>query len=173
MEAGVVSEIKITEAMRKAGNSVASLMFDFNIEESAVDAIYREMEQARLNEKPPKAAKVCLPETLDVDDDGYPSEDSLMDIAGGSVFIRDDVDAGKRWMLETFPKLAAEIGHGRCEIEDGVDFLGRPKKVIHYSTHGWSGCEDFICAVLSNPMLSLLYYASWCRGGHYTFEVVE
>ena len=47
MEAGVVSEIKITEAMRKAGNSVASLMFDFNIEESAVDAIYRGAGQSR------------------------------------------------------------------------------------------------------------------------------
>lgn len=106
---------------------------------------------------------MTLPDTLDVDDDGYPDEARLAEISAA-----DAVEDGARWMVETFPKLAASLGYGHVDV---TDVFGEPEKRIEFSTGGWSGCEDFIAAVLQNTMLNAMYYHSWQRGGHHEFRV--
>jgi hypothetical protein len=108
-----------------------------------------------------------LPDTLDCDDAPYPDETRLQQIREG-----DAVHHGARWMVETFPKLAEELApYAYCEITHGADVLGYPEHVISFSTSGWSGCEDFIEAVLGNTMLHMMYYSAWKRGGHHEFRV--
>jgi hypothetical protein len=108
-----------------------------------------------------------LPDTLDVDSDTYPSDERLEQIASGDAIG----EPGRLWMLQIFPILAGELApYAVCRIEDG-DYHGKPVKVISFSTSGWSGCEDFIDAVLRNLLLNAMYYAAWRRGGHFVFEV--
>lgn len=107
-----------------------------------------------------------LPDALDIDDDGYPSEDRLQQIREG-----DGAKNGATWLVEIFPRLAASLPYAYCSVEDGTDFLEEPETRIKFSTGGWSGCEDFIEAVLGNITIAALYYHSWERGGHYEFRV--
>lgn len=108
-----------------------------------------------------------LPDTLDVDSDGYPSEARLEQIR-----TADTVGTGARWMVETFPKLCEELRpYAYCEVTYGWDIMQEPEYVIGLSTLGWSGCEDFINAVLGNMMLNVMYYSAWRRGGHHEFRV--
>ncbi len=107
-----------------------------------------------------------LPDTLDVDDDGYPDDARLEQIR-----TADSVGTGGRWLIETFPELAKSLGYASCEVTDGLDILDHPEKRITFSTGGWSGCEDFIAAVLGNLMINMMFYYSWQRGGHYELRV--
>lgn len=105
-----------------------------------------------------------LPTTLDCDAGPYPSDERLNEIPLG--------DATARWMVDVFPKLAAELKpFGHCMVSDGTGTMREPVKIIEFSTGGWSGCESFIDAVLGNAVIHLTYYAMWRRGGHYTFTV--
>ena len=110
-----------------------------------------------------------LPDTLSVYSGPYPDEDRLAQISAA-----DSIKDGPRWLVDTFPKLVTELApYGQCEVTHGVGILGNPEFVISFSTGGWSGCEDFIDAVLQNTMLNVMYYSAWKRGGHYEFRVSE
>jgi hypothetical protein len=108
-----------------------------------------------------------LPQNMVVDVDGYPDEAALAAITAGESIG----PAGARWMIETLPRLAQRIPYAACEVSDATGMLGEPIKRIIFHTQGWSGCEDFVAAVLANTMLHMCYYAEWRRGGHHTFEV--
>ena len=108
-----------------------------------------------------------LPESLECDSGPYPDDDCLQQIRDADA-MRD----GARWMVEMFPELASELEpYAHCEVTIDVDVFGNPEHVISFSTGGWSGCEDFINAVLGNVLLNVMYYSAWKRGGHYEFRV--
>jgi hypothetical protein len=103
-----------------------------------------------------------LPTTLNVDADGYPDDAALEQIR-----TADATATGARWMVETFPKLAAELApYGQCGLSENDD-----EHFITFVTLGWSGCEDFIAAVLGNGMLRGPYYSAWRRTGWHEFRV--
>lgn len=107
--------------------------------------------------------RVAPIESLEIDRDGYPDEAVLERIAA----IRTDVVEAHRFMREDFPRLCEELAAGyatsRRETVDGVDTL-------RFSTGGWSGCEDFMNAVLAARGCRA-YFVEWRRGGGYTFEI--
>lgn len=107
-----------------------------------------------------------LPDEIQIDGDGYPDDVTLDQIRAASA-----IEDGAAWMRETFPRLAAELPYGSVNVTDVTDFLGKPIKRIEFHTGGWSGCEDFINAVLGNLMLHMMFYAEWRRGGLHVFEV--
>lgn len=101
------------------------------------------------------------PTTLDVGPDGYPSDDVLDAVR--SIGWKD----ARRWMAEQFPSLARELPYTTVQVDgplvDGV-------VSIYFATGGWSGCEDFIGAVLENLSLRQCWESSE-RGGAYRFTV--
>ena len=103
-----------------------------------------------------------LPDTLDCDAAPYPSEARLEQIR-----TADSAETGAHWMVHTFPKLCEELKpYAVCEVAvKGSEYR------VRFSTSGWSGCEDFIAAVLGNTWINMMYYQSWRRGGHYEFRV--
>ena len=110
-----------------------------------------------------------LPTSLEVDENDYPDDAILEQIATAN-----SIGVGGRWLVNVFPELAASIGgYGKCSVEDDVDVIGKPIKRITFHTQGWSGCEDFIEAVLRNTMLRVMFYESWRRGGQFTFCVPQ
>ena len=101
---------------------------------------------------------------LDIDEDGYPTEDSLEQL--------------QRWLDEN-PELSAEFMLGPfcetpryitgCSIERyDVD---EKRTAVTFHTGGWSGAESYIETILRCGSIYVLYYAKWERGGHYTFIV--
>lgn len=108
-----------------------------------------------------------FPTTLDVDDGPYPSEAAL-----DAIRTADAVKHGARFMVHTFPLLCAELApYAYCNVSKQNNELYGEVWRIEFSTQGWSGCEDFIAAVLGNMMVRMMWYESWRRGGHYTFAV--
>ncbi len=105
-------------------------------------------------------------DSLNIDANGYPDEAVLERIRA----LDDDF---LRFMLEDFPVLAEQAAciYGKITSEDVKDVIGRPVRRLTFVTGGWSGCEDFIEAVLCIPIVRLLYYAAWFRGGKHVFEV--
>lgn len=101
-----------------------------------------------------------FPRTLDVDD-GYPSERAIESV---KTIGRKDAT---RWMQECFADMANELP---------CSFVGITSKngvaEVSFSTGGWSGCEEFIRAVLGNFWLRRHLVTERC-GGHYKFEVKE
>lgn len=107
-----------------------------------------------------------FPETLDVDDDGYPSDERIAQLR-----MADDMPNAIRWLVETFPKLVESIPCGYVRVSEGVDdFDGAPITIISFSTGGWSGQEDLIGA-LEYGLIGRFYLWSWRRGGHYEFRL--
>ena len=108
-----------------------------------------------------------MPENLDMDDDGYPS-DAVLDL------IRDakPKDGGASWLVRTFPLLAASVPCCDCTVTKVADMFGEATR-IEFTTGGWSGAEDLVGAVIGNPMLRLLFYAEWRRGGFHAFEIPD
>src|SRR5690606_11853039 len=107
-------------------------------------------------------------DTLKIDADGYPSERALRKIRALRKATPGDL---KRFMLEDFVDLGRELPYARCEAFERQDEYTSPVLRIEFATGGWSGCEDFIEAVLSVPLIRLCYYAEWKRGGLHVFEV--
>ena len=57
---------------------------------------------------------------------------------------------------------------------DGVDDFGRPLRMFHLSTAGWSGNEEILSEMRQNGVPLGLWAMTWYshrRGGHYTFRV--
>ena len=102
-------------------------------------------------------------ETLEVDDAGYPSEAALEKIEALK-----DADPREIWefMRHRFVTCGRELNHGKCEVSEDSGIMR-----VEFVTGGWSGCEDFVGAVLSVPLVQLVYYAEWKRGGLHVFEV--
>lgn len=110
-----------------------------------------------------------LPDTLNLDENGYPSDERLKQISETPA-----IEDGARWMVDVFPSLANSMSpFGVCEVVDECNSFDEPVKRIEFYTQGWSGCEDFIGAVLANTMLRMMYYEAWRRGGHHTFVVTQ
>jgi hypothetical protein len=107
-----------------------------------------------------------FPDTLEVDEDGYPDEKYIEQLR-----IADDMPNAATWLIETFPLLVNSIPCGYVDVRDGLDELQCPIKIITYSTGGWSGQEDLINAVCQNQICDLFYLWSWRRGGHYEFRI--
>lgn len=106
-----------------------------------------------------------FPDTLDVDDDGYPDDERIRQVQ-----IANDFPQAARWLVETFPNLVQTIPCGSVDIFDGVDDFGHSIKIVAYSTGGWSGQEALIDA-MEKGIIGMFYLWSWRRGGHYEFRV--
>lgn len=109
-------------------------------------------------------------DSLEVDADGYPSDAALERIRA---LESDGPAEWKRFMLEDFERLAEELPYAAVKAFTRKHdyFRGKDVRRIEFATCGWSGCEDFIGAVLSVKMIEMLYYVEWRRGGLHVFEV--
>ena len=107
-------------------------------------------------------------ESLEIDESGYPSDNTIL-------FIKclnfDSHEEAKRFMRNDFVRLARELPYATVSSEKLDDDLDGKQMEIVFTTGGWSGCEDFIGAVLGNPILRILFYYQWNRGGRYVFRV--
>lgn len=100
------------------------------------------------------------PLDLDVDEHGYPSDAAL-----DAIRCIGFADA-ESWLRNQFVHFAHQlIPYGVVRVTDGES-----KQTIFFATSGWSGCEDFISAVLNNVALRRFWVSS-ARGGAYTFEL--
>jgi len=98
-----------------------------------------------------------------IDEDGYPTEDTLRIIElwpfdnskGWFEFIRDN------WHL----------AHWGWREQEAIDEITNDKNWCYYvSTGGWSGNESIIGAMQKNWVLWNVCWAQSRRGGHYIFE---
>ena len=102
-------------------------------------------------------------DTPEADGDGYLTEEWL-DLLRAKEFT---VSEARQFLLETFPE-AAELMQPYATIRIS-DVKDRPAKEIYFATGGWSGCEDLIEAMLSQPLIAY-HHTQWKRGGAYWFE---
>ena len=108
-------------------------------------------------------------DSLEIDEHGYPSEEAIAKI----VALKELPWAEHlEFMQRDFWDLATEMsdlgGHGSVWDDEDFDVAG-VRRVV-FATGGWSGCEEFIHAVLSLQGVNTLCFAAWERGGKYTFE---
>ena len=101
-----------------------------------------------------------------LDDDGYPTEDSLEII--------------ENWIWADYPGLLAFIrgiwhlaSWGWHECDELDDFKEKQVHRYHISTAGWSGNEAIIRVLEKNYMFWAFTWVQSNRGGHYIFEVDE
>ena len=90
-----------------------------------------------------------------LDDDGYPTEDTLN-------LIRDWKSTDGIGLLN-FIK----------DIWYFTYYISNKENMWSLSTGGWSGNEDIIGAMTDNNMWWTLHWVSSRRGGHYEFEVIK
>lgn len=88
-----------------------------------------------------------------MDDDGYPEESELKQIA--------------EWPYTDIPGLL-EFVRERWSYPDRWWTEG---DVLHLSTGGWSGNEDLVRAMQQNRMFWALCWIQSRRGGHYQFDL--
>ena len=95
---------------------------------------------------------------LDLDDDGYPTEDSLAQVAEAKAWTRDECAT----LLE---RVRAIWQYADCGYwsQDGDEY-----KV---STAGWSGNESLISALQDNAMFWMRCWEQSRRGGHFVFKL--
>lgn len=96
--------------------------------------------------------------TLDLDADGYPTEDSLRQITEAPAMKRADVEALLGHVRQIWQY--AECGYWSQEGD-----------LYKLSTGGWSGNEDIIGALQANFPFWALHWLSSRRGGHHEFEL--
>lgn len=96
---------------------------------------------------------------VELDCDGYPTEEFLEYIRGFSAADIDDLDG-----------YLAVLQAGWWQAEWGFKYEGPNHETLHLHTGGWSGNEDTISA-LQNTMFWGLYWQESRRGGHYTFTL--
>lgn len=97
--------------------------------------------------------------TFGLDDDGYPTEETLETIRTWKGNYRD--------LLENIEEIWTYKDYWST---DGIATTPRPN-IYAISTGGWSGNEDIIGALADNTMFWLMCLVSYTRGGHYVFEV--
>ena len=100
-----------------------------------------------------------------LDEDGYPTEEALIEIENWSY------NDPKGWF-----KFIENIWHlrswGWSEVRKA--YLDSPDKIeYHISTAGWSGNEDIIRAMQENNILWSDTWVQTRRGGHYIFEIKD
>lgn len=116
-------------------------------------------------------------EWFEIDDDGYPKEESLTRLRD-LLSLKDDsaaaVTNGVRFMLYDFPVIVEEIGYGRAWEPDKPvtrhPITGEGGKIIAFATGGWSGQETLIGVMLESTIIQMMH-SVWLRGGYYEFEV--
>ena len=91
---------------------------------------------------------------LELDNDGYPTNKSLQQIA--------KYKGSYRELMKEVAFLFG--GYGRCEVD------GNTWKV---ATGGWSGCEDVISAMRANSIFWAICWQLSKRGGYYEFTTKE
>lgn len=98
------------------------------------------------------------------DDDGYPLEESLDELAAHPL----DFKAAARFVVDV---LGEGGRYSAARVHDGKDgFTGAPIKFVSFSTGGWSGNEALIGTVISRPDIGH-FLQQWNAGGHYLFQV--
>lgn len=73
------------------------------------------------------------------------------------------------WLYAELPRAAENMPCG-CWIEDNKSIIGKPVKLINFSTYGWSGAEA-ITALIESRYDLRYFMLKWQRGGHYVFEL--
>lgn len=111
---------------------------------------------------------------IELDDEGYPTEESLDAIRRFRLESRGD---RRQWeeaaieilddaMAKWWPReILVKVDYAKC------DLLGDNVKRFTFATGGWSGNESIIRAFQYNFLLWNLYWVKSERGGIYTFEV--
>lgn len=97
--------------------------------------------------------------TLELDDDGYPTEETLRQIREAPTLKREDCITLLAAVREVW-----SYADGYWEQEGDVYRL---------STAGWSGNEDIIGALQDNHAFWVLHWLSSRRGGHFEFQLRE
>lgn len=88
-----------------------------------------------------------------MDDDGYPEESELKQIA--------------EWPWRDIPALL-EFVQLRWSYPN---YWWQEGDILNVSTGGWSGNEDLINAMMQNRMFVAICWISSRRGGHYKFDL--
>jgi hypothetical protein len=99
-------------------------------------------------------------------DEGYLTDEWLEAFRSMELSPRD----AARFVVDYFPQAVELLSCAEVEVEDGLDFLGKPVKRVDFWTGGWSGAEDLIAAMLGHFWIKHLHTA-WQRGGRFQFEV--
>lgn len=87
----------------------------------------------------------------EMDDDGYPTDDTLLEIQGWAPM---DLDG----LMEYIKPIFATYGK-----------IGKRGKIYTLATGGWSGCESAIGAMQSNQVFWAIHWQLSKRGGYYEF----
>jgi len=108
-----------------------------------------------------------------LDEDGYPTEESLNKI---KTWPYDDVEGLFDFIHDMWAY--AESGYWSEKIVTQDDFnihleYDEPRKRYYLSTAGWSGNESIIRALQENQMIWCLNWIQSRRGGHYIFELKD
>lgn len=99
---------------------------------------------------------------LEVDDDGYPDEDSLRELVTTGHWFNEVLAAAGDYFTS---------GYGKHLVSDGTDDLtGEPVQVHEFVTGGWSGCEQVI-SVLEGTIPWGVSWESSHRGGRHVLKV--
>jgi len=101
---------------------------------------------------------------IDLDDDGYPTEESLAQVK--SLNSKD----AESFLVNTLPTLDLPYLVVTKSLVPSKHFRNKSLIIIEFHTQGWSGNEDLIAAMEANPFLSMRL-SKWERGGHWTYEV--
>jgi len=103
---------------------------------------------------------------IELDDDGYPTEESLKSLKEQPM----DFFSAARFLVSGLPQFN-RYEEMACAVEDSVDaFTNEKKKVVRFSTLGWSGNEEIMAVALDRFDVGH-FVTQWTKGGHYIFEV--
>lgn len=106
---------------------------------------------------------------IELDDDGYPSEECLASIAAAKPAEGQQMDEWCTEMLDQIRPIWQYADWG-WSVEEGVDDRERPCQRWNISTAGWSGNESIIAALRGNIYFWSFSWVQTRRGGHYIFE---
>ena len=109
---------------------------------------------------------------IEMDDDGYPTEESLTAL---KLWLdKAPLDQLGKYLLGPFLKFADICDYVTIDQEitqHEIKEFGPKRSVITFHTGGWSGAESYLDVILSCMFLKMFYYDGWRRGGHHTFVV--
>lgn len=98
-----------------------------------------------------------------LDEDGYPTEETLKQI--------------EEWPHKNYSELMEYVRETwwHPDLCDGPynDLNNTTKNTWRLSTGGWSGNEEIVGAMMNNNMFWLMCWEQSRRGGHYTFTIQE